>query len=99
MAPLAGKVALVTGSSRGIGRAIAERLARDGAAVVVNYCHQAEKAAEVVVTIHASDGQAVAVQADPSDVAQIRRLFEETVEHFGRLDVVVTNAGTARRAR
>lgn len=93
MAPLEGKVAIVTGASRGIGRAIAERLGEDGASVVVNYAKSAEKAREVVSAVEAAGGQAVAVRADVSRVDEIRRLFEETIERFGRLDVLVNNAG------
>jgi 3-oxoacyl-[acyl-carrier protein] reductase len=95
MASLDGKVALVTGSSRGIGRAIAERLARDGAMVVVNYARSADAAREVVSAIEATGGRAAAVQADVSRVEDVRRLVRETVERFGRLDILVNNAGTA----
>lgn len=75
MASLSGKVAIVTGSSRGIGRAIAEGFAADGAAVVVNYNKSAEEAQEVVREIEAKTGQALAVQADCSNPQDIRRLF------------------------
>lgn len=95
MAPLVGKIAIVTGGSRGIGRAIAERLAQDGASVVVNYARSADKAKEVVKAIEATGGQALAVQADISKVADIRRLFQETVDRFGQLDILVNNAGTS----
>ena len=95
MSTFAGKVAIVTGGSRGIGRAIAERLGREGASVVVNYTKSAEKAQEVVQAIEVSGGQAVAVQADISAVADVRRLFELTEEKYGRLDILVNNAGTA----
>lgn len=91
---LAGKVAIVTGASRGIGRAIAERLARDGAKVVVNYVNNEEAAREVVESIGATGGEAVAVGADIGDADDITRLFEETMERFGRLDVLVNNAGS-----
>jgi 3-oxoacyl-[acyl-carrier protein] reductase len=90
---LKGKVALVTGSSRGIGRAIAERLSRDGASVVVNYAGRAEQARDVVAGIEQAGGKAVAVQADVSRVAEVVRLFDTTLEHFGRLDILVNNAG------
>lgn len=89
-----GKVALVTGSSRGIGKAIAERLGNDGAKVVVNYAGSADKAQEVVATLEAKGGKAIAVQADVSKVADIQRLFEQTLEHFGQVDILVNNAGT-----
>ena len=93
MASLSGKVAIVTGSSSGIGRAIAERLAEDGAIVVVNYGTSAEKAQQVVTGIQAKGGKAVAVQSDMSLVAEVRRLVVETVNQFGRLDILVNNAG------
>ncbi len=91
---LEGKVALVTGSSRGIGRAIAERLSSDGAKVVVNYAGSADKASEVVAAIATNGGEAIAVQADVSKVADIQRLFDQTLERFGKLDILVNNAGT-----
>jgi 3-oxoacyl-[acyl-carrier protein] reductase len=90
---LQGKVALVTGASRGIGRAIALRLANDGAAVVVNYAGSEPQAQEVVAGIEKAGGQAVAVQADVSKVADVVRLFDATFERFGRLDILVNNAG------
>jgi 3-oxoacyl-[acyl-carrier protein] reductase len=93
MASLASKVAIVTGSSRGIGRAIAERLARDGAAVVVNYARSAGEARGVVAGIEGKGGRAIAIQADASSVADIRRLFRETIAKFGQVDIVVNNAG------
>jgi 3-oxoacyl-[acyl-carrier protein] reductase len=92
---LLGKVAIVTGGSRGIGKAIAERLGGAGAAVVVNYCCSEQGAREVVVGIEAAGGRAVAIHADVSKAADVRRLFRETVETFGAVDVVVTNAGAA----
>ncbi len=95
MTTLIGKVAIVTGGSRGIGRATAERLAADGAAVVVNYASSAEEAASVVEAITTRGGRAVAIQADVSHLAQIRRLFHETVARLGRLDILVANAGYA----
>lgn len=94
MAPLVGKVAIVTGASRGIGRAIAERLAEDGASIVINYAHSTEKAKEMVEAIEAGGGQALAVQADMSQVTDIRRLFQKTIDHFGQLNILVNNAGT-----
>jgi 3-oxoacyl-[acyl-carrier protein] reductase len=93
MASLSGKVAIVTGSSSGIGRAIAERFAEDGAIVVVNYVRSSEKAQQVVTGIQAKGGKAVAVQADMSRVADVRRLVIDTVKQFGRLDILVNNAG------
>lgn len=90
---LEGKIALVTGSSRGIGRAIVERLARDGATVIVNYSKSAAAADEVVKGITGSGGKAVAIQADISNVADVRRLYADIKQQFGRLDIVVNNAG------
>ena len=87
------QVAIVTGASRGIGAAIAHRLARDGYQVVVNYAGNAAEAAQVVDAIEADGGHAVAVQADVSDAAAVRRLFDEAVAAFGRVDVLVNNAG------
>ena len=92
---LAGKVAIVTGSSRGIGRAIAERLAADGAAVVVNYVRGEQVAQQVVDAIRSRGGQAIAVRADVSRPAEVRRLFAEARDAFGALDIVVANAGVA----
>jgi 3-oxoacyl-[acyl-carrier protein] reductase len=96
MAPLNGKVAIVSGSSRGIGRAIVERFAQDGAAVVVNYARSAGEAREVVAGIEAKRGKAIAIQADTSSEADIRRLFRETLATFGHVDIVVNNAGAPR---
>lgn len=93
---LTGKVAVVTGASRGIGRAIAEELAASGADVVVNYRHSEAKAREVVDAITANGGQAIAVQADVSDFAAARTLVKTTKEELGRIDVLVNNAGTTR---
>ena len=90
---LDGKVALVTGASRGIGRAIAVRLGRDGAAVVVNYSGNHEAARETVSAIEAVSGRAVAVQGDVAKVVDIQRLVDASFEHFGRLDILVNNAG------
>jgi 3-oxoacyl-[acyl-carrier protein] reductase len=93
MGPLNGKVAIVTGSSSGIGRAIAERLAEQGAIVVVNYASSVEKAQRVVAGIQAKGGKAVAVRADMSQVAEARRLVMEALKQFSRLDILVNNAG------
>lgn len=96
---MTGKVAVVTGGSRGIGRAIAERFARDGARVVVNYARSVEQAEQVVAGIRAGGGDAVAVQADMGEPEEIARLFELTMERFGRLDTLVNNAGTYQAHR
>ncbi len=88
-----GKVAVVTGASKGIGAAIAKHLAADGAAVVVNYASSKEDAERVVAEITQKGGKAVAVQADVSKKADIERLFGETKRAFGRVDILVNNAG------
>ena len=93
---LGGKVALVTGASRGIGRATATVLAACGAAVIVNYRGQAEAAAEVVAQIEAAGGRATAVQADVSDAGDVERLVKTTTETYGSLHILVNNAGIAR---
>ena len=93
---LAGKVALVTGSSRGIGRAIAEELAANGAKVVVNYNASAEAAAEVVDGIKAKGGEATAVQADVSDFTAAQTLIKTAIDSYGHIDIVVNNAGATR---
>src|SRR6267143_1767233 len=90
---LAGKVALVTGGSRGIGAAIARRLARDGAAVAVTYNASPEKAEAVVREIEAAGGRALAVRADSADVGAVRNAVVTTVAAFGQLNVLVNNAG------
>lgn len=90
-----GKTAIVTGSSRGIGRAIAERLADGGAAVVINYLENGSRAREVVEGIEAKGGRAIAVQADVSKLTDIRGLFDRTQATFGKPDIVVANAATA----
>ena len=94
--PLADKVALVTGGSRGIGRAIAIELGRRGASVVVNYNRNAAAAAEVVAAIEAEDGTAMAVQADVSDMSQAQALVKAGLDAYGRLDILVNNAGVTR---
>lgn len=95
MGDLTNKVAIVTGASRGIGRAIALRLAQAGATVVVDYTHNADKAEEVVSSITAMGGKAIAIQADMSKITDIRRLFQETMNRFGKLDILVNNAGAS----
>jgi 3-oxoacyl-[acyl-carrier protein] reductase len=93
MGSLSGKVAIVTGASNGIGRAIAERLGDDGAIVVVNHNQSDEKAKQVIKGIQAKGGNAVSVQADMSQVADEHCLVIETVKQLGRLDILVNNAG------
>jgi 3-oxoacyl-[acyl-carrier protein] reductase len=92
MSSLKGKVAIVTGSSRGIGRAIAEHLGKEGANVVVTYVGNRDKALEVVAAIKASGSDAIAIQVDMRNIAEIRSLFQKTLEHFGKLDILVNNA-------
>jgi 3-oxoacyl-[acyl-carrier protein] reductase len=87
------KTAIVTGASRGIGRAIAKRLAADGFAVVVNYAGNAAKAEETVKEIQSAGGVARAIRADVADAAAVSQLFEQTLKEFGQIDVVVNNAG------
>ena len=93
---LAGRVALVTGSSRGIGRAIALKLAHRGARVVVNYRANAQAAEEVVKRITSDGGEAIAVQADVSQLSQAQSVVDAAREAYGRLDILVNNAGTTR---
>lgn len=95
MATLDGKVALVTGGSRGIGAAIAKRLAREGARVAITYARAQEKADAVVLSIDPAGKSAVAVRADSADPAAVKWAVLETVRVFGRLDVLVNNAGIA----
>jgi 3-oxoacyl-[acyl-carrier protein] reductase len=87
------KTAIVTGASRGIGKAVARRLARDGFAVVVNYASDAKEAGATVAEIQSAGGQAIAVKADVGNAADVEDLFEETVKAFGAIDVVVNNSG------
>jgi len=98
MQTLTGKVAVVTGASKGIGAGIARALGVEGAAVVVNYVSDKEGADRVVRAIVAEDGRAVAVQGDVAKIQDIRRLFAETKRAFGGLDVLVNNAGVFRFA-
>ncbi|NEN81773.1 SDR family oxidoreductase [Paenibacillus elgii] len=93
MKPLEGKVAIITGSSRGIGRVIAERLAGLGAKVAINYAGSPEKAAEVVAGIVQKGGQATAIRADLAKVSDIERLFAQTIAEFGKVDILINNAG------
>lgn len=92
---LNGKAALVTGGSRGIGAAIAKRLAADGARVAITYAKDANSASAVVKGIEAAGGKALAIKADAADIKAIQAAVEETVAVFGQLDVLVNNAGTA----
>jgi 3-oxoacyl-[acyl-carrier protein] reductase len=93
---LQGRVALVTGASRGIGRAVAQVLAAEGAAVAVNYRSAREKAEEVVSQIKAAGGRAVALSGDVADYGQAKALVEQTVKELGGLHVLVNNAGIAK---
>src|SRR4051794_13807011 len=90
---LAGKVAIVTGSSRGIGRAVAERFAAEGAKVTVNYVGRQADAQEVAGAINRSGGEAIAIRADVSSSAEVKELVRATIDRFGRVDVLVNNAG------
>jgi 3-oxoacyl-[acyl-carrier protein] reductase len=95
MSKLTNKVALVTGGSRGIGAAIAKRLAADGAKVAITYTKGADAAASVVKEIERAGGKATAIQADATDAAAVKAAVEKTVATLGQLDVLVNNAGTA----
>ena len=87
------RVALVTGGAGGIGRFVSLRLARDGFSVVLNYAGNAEKAEQVANEIKSADGQTLIIQADVSNEADVERMFKQTIETFGRIDVVVHTAG------
>src|SRR5712664_3903431 len=95
MSQLADKVALVTGGSRGIGAAIAKRLAADGANVAITYTKGADAAALVVKEIERAGRKAIAIRADAADADAVKAAVEKTVTTFGRLDILVNNAGTA----
>ncbi|KAL3418616.1 versicolorin reductase (tetrahydroxynaphthalene reductase) [Phlyctema vagabunda] len=88
------KVALVTGSGRGIGRGIALELGQRGASIVVNYANASKEAEELVREIEEAGSKAIAIKADVSKVSEVSRLFKEGIDHFGRLDIVVSNSGT-----
>jgi 3-oxoacyl-[acyl-carrier protein] reductase len=91
------KIAIVTGASRGIGRAIAESLAAAGASVVVNHRDSAAQAAETVAAVERAGGRAIAIQADMASISDIQRLVSATIEKFGALDILVNNAGVGNR--
>jgi len=93
---LSNKVAVVTGSSRGIGAGIAQRLAAQGAKVVVNHRNSADGAEKVAVAIKASGGEAIVVRADVSRFDEAERLIKETIDTYGQIDILVNNAGTTR---
>jgi 3-oxoacyl-[acyl-carrier protein] reductase len=95
MSKLNEKVALITGGSRGIGAAIAKRLAADGASVAITYAKEASAASAVVKAIELRGGKAVAIQADAADAQAVKDAVEQVIATFGRLDVLVNDAGTA----
>jgi 3-oxoacyl-[acyl-carrier protein] reductase len=93
---LSGKVAVVTGSSRGIGAGIAQMLAAQGAKVIVNHRNSPEGAEEVVSAIKAAGGEAIMIQADVAQSSEAQRLIKETIDTYGQIDILVNNAGTTR---
>ncbi|HEU4554059.1 MAG TPA: SDR family oxidoreductase [Chitinophaga sp.] len=93
MSTLTNKIALVTGASRGIGATVARHLAAAGAKVVINYAGGKDAADQVVNSIKAAGGDAIAVQADVSNTAEVKNLFDTAIAHYGRLDILVNNAG------
>jgi 3-oxoacyl-[acyl-carrier protein] reductase len=95
---LAGRVALVTDGSRGLGAAIAKRLAQDGAAVALTYASSLQKAEEVVREVESAGGRALAIRADSGDVTEVRSAVAETVKAFGALDILVNSAGVLAMA-
>lgn len=96
MSKLAGKTAIITGASRGIGAEIARKFAADGAKVVVNYSGSQEKAEAVVADIQANGGEAIAVKANVSDSESVKAMVDETMKTFGSVDILVNNAGITR---
>jgi 3-oxoacyl-[acyl-carrier protein] reductase len=95
MSLLKGKIALVTGASRGIGRASAERLGHDGANVAITYAGNRDKAEAVVAAIQSNGVQAIAIQSDISNLEETRNLFGQVLSTFGQLDIVVNNVGVS----
>ena len=93
---LDGKIAIVTGASRGIGRAIAEELGAQGAIVVVNYLSSEEAALDVVHSIESAGGEALAIQADVGDFEASQSMVKKTLDTYGQIDILVNNAGTTR---
>lgn len=98
MFDLTGKIALVTGSSKGIGAAIAKTLARQGARIALNYRSSAADAADVVAAIQSAGGEAVPIQADVADSAAAQKLVQQTIDTYGQIDILVNNAGVTRDA-
>jgi NAD(P)-dependent dehydrogenase (short-subunit alcohol dehydrogenase family) len=99
LASLDGKVAIITGASRGIGAATARRLAADGARITVNYASAADLAAQVVEEVNAAGGEGLAVRADLGSPDEVRTLVDQTVNRWGRIDILVNNAGDMSRSR